>query len=90
MAHLIARIAAALGSAVVMATAPVPGKAQSPAPGISDAGTRSLNMGVGKSVIIDLPQDAGEIFVGNPKVANAIVRSPRKLYVLAVDNGQTT
>jgi pilus assembly protein CpaC len=49
-----------------------------------------LSMGVGKSVIIDLPRDAAEIFVGNPAVANAVVRSPRKLYVIGVQNGQTT
>jgi pilus assembly protein CpaC len=52
--------------------------------------TRRISMGVGKSVIVDLPQDAAEIFVGNPKVANAIVRSARKLYVIGLDNGQTT
>jgi pilus assembly protein CpaC len=52
--------------------------------------TRHISMGVGKSVIVDLPQDAAEIFVGNPKVANAVVRSARKLYVIGIDNGQTT
>ncbi len=52
--------------------------------------TRSLSMGIGKSVIVDLPEDAAEIFVGDPKVANAIVRSARKLYVIGLDNGQTT
>ena len=51
---------------------------------------RRLNMGVGKSVIIDLPRDAAEIFVADPKVANAIVRSSRKLYVIAMGNGQTS
>lgn len=49
-----------------------------------------INMGVGKSVIVDLPRDASEIFVGNPKVANAIVRTSRKLYVIGAANGQTT
>jgi pilus assembly protein CpaC len=52
--------------------------------------TRRISMGVGKSVIVDLPQDAAEIFVGNPKVANAVVRSARKLYIIGIDNGQTT
>jgi pilus assembly protein CpaC len=52
--------------------------------------TRHISMGVGKSVIVDLPQDAAEIFVGNPKVANAVVRSARKLYIIGIDNGQTT
>ncbi len=52
--------------------------------------TRRINMGVGKSVIVDLPRDATEIFVADPKVANAIVRSARKLYVLATGAGQTS
>ncbi|HXW19064.1 MAG TPA: type II and III secretion system protein family protein [Roseiarcus sp.] len=51
---------------------------------------RRLQMGVGKSIIIDLPADAGEIFVGDPQVANAVVRSAHRLYVAAIANGQTT
>ncbi len=51
---------------------------------------RRISMGVGKSVIVDLPQDASEIFVGNPKVANAVVRSARKLYIIGMADGQTT
>jgi len=58
--------------------------------GDNPAITRRISMGVGKSVIVDLPQDAAEIFVGNPKVANAVVRSARKLYIIGIDNGQTT
>lgn len=51
---------------------------------------RRLSMGVGKSVIVDLPLPAAEIFVGNPKVANAVVRSARKLYIIGMSDGQTT
>ncbi len=58
--------------------------------GSDPAITRHISMGVGKSVIVDLPQDAAEIFVGNPKVANAVVRSARKLYIIGIENGQTT
>lgn len=54
------------------------------------SGARRLNLGVGKSVIVSLPRDAAEIFVANPKVANAVVRSARTLYVIAVAGGQTT
>jgi len=55
------------------------------------AGTpRHISLGVGKSEIIDLPQDAAEIFVADPTVANAVVRSPRKLYVIGVAAGQTS
>jgi pilus assembly protein CpaC len=51
---------------------------------------RRISMGVGKSIIVDLPQDAAEIFVANPKIANAVVRSPRKLYLIGIDAGQTS
>ncbi len=51
---------------------------------------RRIQMGAGKSTIIDLPQDAAEIFVGNPQVANAVVRSARKLYIIGIANGQTS
>jgi pilus assembly protein CpaC len=52
--------------------------------------SRNISMGVGKTFIVDLPRDAAEIVVGNPKVANAVVRSPRKLYIMAAEAGQTT
>ena len=59
--------------------------------GAHDSGAvRRINIGVGKSIIVDLPRDATEIFVGNPKVANAVVRSPRRIYIIAADAGQTT
>lgn len=59
--------------------------------GEADRGpNRRINIGVGKSVIVDLPRDAAEIFVANPKVANAVVRSARTVYVIAVAGGQTT
>lgn len=51
---------------------------------------RRISMGAGKSIIVDLPRDATEVVVGNPKIADAIVRSPRKLYIMGVGAGQTT
>ena len=51
---------------------------------------RRLQLGVGKSVIVDLPEEAGEIYVRDPKIANAIVRSARRVYVSGVANGQTS
>ena len=58
--------------------------------GASDPAARTLQLGVGKSVIVDLPQEAGEIYVGDPKIANAIVRSARRVYISGVANGQTS
>ncbi len=51
---------------------------------------RRFTMGVGRSIVVDLPKDAAEIVVANPAVANAVVRSPRKIFVLATGAGQTT
>lgn len=51
---------------------------------------RHISMGVGKSTIIELPQDAAEIFVGNPAVASAVVRTARKIYVIGTASGQTS
>ena len=57
---------------------------------IDSGGVRSLQLGLGRSVIVDLPEDATEIFVGEPKIANAIVRSARRLYISTLSPGQTT
>lgn len=51
---------------------------------------QQLTIAVGKSAIVELPRDAAEVFVGQPDVANAIVRTSRKLFVLGVGNGQTS
>jgi len=51
---------------------------------------RKIDLGIGKSVIIDLPSDAKEVFVANPSVANAVVRSTRKLFVIGVASGSTS
>ncbi len=57
---------------------------------IESGGVKSLQLGLGRSVIVDLSEDATEIFVGEPKVANAIVRSARRLYISTLSPGQTT
>jgi pilus assembly protein CpaC len=57
---------------------------------ISDATGQPLQLGVGQSVIRDLPEDAGEIYVGDPTVANAIVRTARRIYISGVANGHTS
>jgi len=56
----------------------------------SDGAVKNLQLGVGKSLIVDLPEEAGEIYVGDPKIANAIVRSAKRIYVSGVANGQTS
>jgi pilus assembly protein CpaC len=55
----------------------------------STAVSRVLNLGKGRSAVVDLPVDASDVFVSNPKVADAILRTPRRIFVLGVDAGQS-
>ena len=52
--------------------------------------TQRFTMPVGKSIIVDLPEDASELFIGRPEVATAVVRTPRRIYVMAIARGPTT
>jgi pilus assembly protein CpaC len=50
---------------------------------------RFLALGVGKSVVIDLPRDVKDVLVADPKIANAVVRSPQRAYIIGSAVGQT-
>ncbi len=53
------------------------------------AKVRFLALGVGKSAIIDLPRDAKDVLVADPKIANAVIRSPQRAYIIGATVGQT-
>ena len=55
----------------------------------SDFGSRSVALGAGKSVVIDFPHDIKDVLVANPRIANAVIRSSRRAYVIGVEMGQT-
>ncbi len=59
-------------------------------PDIDRHGARRIDLSIGRSLTIDLPRDAKEVFVANPKVANAIVRSTRKVLMIGLANGVTS
>ncbi|MGO8912235.1 MAG: type II and III secretion system protein family protein [Bradyrhizobium sp.] len=50
---------------------------------------RFLALGVGKSIVIDLPRDIKDVLVADPKVANAVVRSAQRAYIIGAAVGQT-
>jgi pilus assembly protein CpaC len=54
-----------------------------------DRATQFLPLGVGKSVVIDLPGDIKDVLVADPKIANAVVRTSRRAYIIGVAIGQT-
>ena len=63
------------------------GAAPSSADGQTNA--RFLSLGVGKSVVIDLPRDVKDVLVADPKIANAVVRSAQRAYIIGAAVGQT-
>jgi pilus assembly protein CpaC len=55
----------------------------------ASAKTRFLALGVGKSVVIDLPREVKDVLVADPKIANAVVRSAQRAYIIGAAVGQT-
>ena len=62
-----------------------------PAPVVADgqANARFLPLGIGKSIVIDLPRDIKDVLVADPKIANAVVRSSQRAYIIGAAVGQT-
>ena len=58
---------------------------------LSSQGPAAQNISIpkGKSAIVELPVDVRDVLVTDPKVADATLRSPRRIYVMGVANGQT-
>ncbi len=57
--------------------------------GSAGAPSRNLSLPKGKSAVIELPVDARDVMVSNPKVADVVLSTPRRIYVLGQDGGQT-
>ncbi len=55
----------------------------------SEGTSRFIPLGIGKSVAIDLPADIKDVLVADPKIANAVMRSSRRVYMIGVTVGQT-
>jgi pilus assembly protein CpaC len=55
----------------------------------STAHAERIKLGLNKSVVIDLPQDAYDILVANPSVADAVTRTARRIYLFGKQVGET-
>jgi pilus assembly protein CpaC len=88
-----ASLAALLGSAGLAPMVPATAADSAQVPVIqvaaSEATSRFIPLGIGKSVAIDLPADIKDVLVADPKIANAVIRSSRRVYMIGVTVGQT-
>ena len=64
-------------------------RAAAPATSDGQMNARFLSLGVGKSIVIDLPRDIKDVLVADPKIANAVVRSAQRAYIIGATVGQT-
>ncbi len=53
------------------------------------ANATTLALSLNKAAIIDLPADARDVLLSNPEIADAVVRTPRRIYILGRRVGQT-
>src|SRR5207245_11595759 len=42
-----------------------------------------------KAIVIDLPRDIKDVLVADPKIANAVIRSAQRAYIIGAAVGQT-
>ncbi|MGJ4947813.1 type II and III secretion system protein family protein [Bradyrhizobium sp. HKCCYLS20291] len=83
---------AVIGLALVPALTQVKAADDGPdAPVVSASSSkmRFLSLGIGKSVVVDFPHDVKDVLVADPKIANAVVRSARRAYIIGAGVGQT-
>ena len=50
---------------------------------------RSVKLGLNKSLVVDLPRDASDVLVSDPRIADAVIRTSRRIYLTGVTVGQT-
>src|SRR5580693_8855215 len=68
------------------------GNNRAPPPAFATDGqmnARFLALGIGKSVVIDLPRDIKDVLVADPKIATAVVRTAQRAYIIGAAIGQT-
>ncbi len=51
--------------------------------------SQTIKLGLNKSVVLDLPQDAYDVLVSNPTIADAVTRTSRRIYLFGKQVGQT-
>ncbi len=57
--------------------------------GVGQLNARTMSLGINKSVVIELPREVKDVLVANPLIANAVVRSAQRAYIIGVAVGQT-
>ena len=88
LAVLLSLSPADAGTSVTTKNPPVSASAAAPTQHAPDP--KRLDLTVGGSIQFELPADAKEVYVVNPTIANAMVRTPRLMFLTGLADGATT
>lgn len=53
------------------------------------ARTRSVVLGLNKAAVVELPVSARDVLVSDPAIVDAVVRTPKRIYLIGLKVGQT-
>lgn len=81
---------ALLAGLMAAALTPAPATAQAVIPDLVTPQDQRLSLESGKGSLIRLPRPAASVFVANPDIADVQIKSPRLIYVLGGQPGETT
>jgi pilus assembly protein CpaC len=65
------------------------GSSETPVAAGGQTKMRFLSLGIGKSVVVDFPRDVKDVLVADPKIANAVIHSAQRAYIIGSAVGQT-
>ncbi len=88
MIRIVRTLAAALALAAAAFTVAVPAQAADVTRSIAEVSGRVVNLGLNKSLVIDLDEDVRDVLVSSPGVADAVVRSSRRVFLIGVSPGE--
>jgi pilus assembly protein CpaC len=54
-----------------------------------DGAPQHLALALNKAVVVELDSDARDVFVANPQIVDAVVRTPRRIFLMSLKIGQT-
>src|SRR5207237_1507823 len=52
--------------------------------------TQRIPIGVNQAVMIELDRDVRDVIVANPLIADAVVKAPRRIFIMSLKPGQTS
>lgn len=55
----------------------------------ANANGRHISLGLNKSIVIETPREVRDVLVSNPAIADAVVRSARRVYLIGMAVGQS-